>query len=94
MTSSPSSQITFTNLMFNSLTVMLLLAVVVSSILDPNLLHVMANPVPPHTMSVPQPRSVVRGIDDGRDRDLFAAAEGGREGGRGRERERERERSQ
>lgn len=61
------------------LTVMILLAVLFSSILDPNLLHATANPVPPHIMSMSQPRSVVRDAVDGREREPFAAAQRERE---------------
>ena len=56
------------------LTVMVLLAVSVRSILDPNRLHVTAKPVPPHATSTSQPRSVVRDAIGGIEIEPFAAA--------------------
>ena len=69
---------------------MVLLVVLVSSILVPKILHATTDPVPPHTTSMPQPRSVVREVPvvDGREREPFVAAQ------RDRQREGEGEREQ
>ena len=61
----------------------------VSSILVPKILHAITDPLPPHTTSMPQPRSVVREVPvvDGREREPFVAAqrEKTERGGGGRE---------
>ena len=57
---------------------MVLLVVLVTSILVPKNLHTISDPVPPHTSSMPQPRSVVSWevlLVDGREREPFVAAQ-------------------
>ena len=63
---------------------MVLLVVLVTSILVPKNLHVSTDPVPPHTSSMPQPRSVVSWkvpVVDEREREPFVAAERDRQRG-------------
>ena len=63
---------------------MVLLVVLVTSTLVPKNVHIIIDPVPLHTSSMPQSRSVVsREVPDGREREPFVAAHRDRQRERG-----------